>query len=183
MAAPALSRGRGGAAVPSERGGNHGQGWPIAHEPVLRVPRGAGTEASQEGAVRRDRRRGRRDARDADWPDGWRRDGGGCAPRPRARLPPGGAQARRGRRGGQAGGRAGARPCRASGTMSGVPLRAGTGRRGRGATTRAPSAPASRPSGRHVRRQPDGSRTKWRECPRRGPGGSGHRAVAAMPLS
>ena len=63
------------------------------------------------------------------------------------------------------------------------PLRAGTGRCGRGATTRAPSAPASRPSGRHVRRQPDGSRTGWRECPRRGPGGSGHRPVVAMPLS
>ena len=38
-------------------------------------------------------------------------------------------------------------------------------------------------TGRHVRRQPDGSRTGWRECPRRGPGGSGHRPVAAMPLS
>ena len=38
-------------------------------------------------------------------------------------------------------------------------------------------------TGRHVRRQPDGGRTGWRECPRRGPGGSGHRPVAAMPLS
>ena len=63
------------------------------------------------------------------------------------------------------------------------PLRAGTGRCGRRATTRAPSALASRPSRRHVRRQPDGSRTGWRECPRRGPDGSGHRPVAAMPLS
>ena len=36
---------------------------------------------------------------------------------------------------------------------------------------------------RHIRRQPGGSRTGWRECPRRGPGGSGHRPVAAMPLS
>ena len=36
-------------------------------------------------------------------------------------------------------------------------------------------------TGRHVRRQSDGSRTGWRECLRRGPGGSGHRAVAAMP--
>ena len=43
---------------------------------------------------------------------------------------------------------AGARPCRARGTMSGGPLRAGTGRRGRGATTRAPSVPVSRPPGR-----------------------------------
>ena len=93
MAAPALPRGRGGAAAPPEKGGNYGQGQPIAHEPVLRVPRGAGTEASREGAVRRDRRGGRRDARDA----GRRRDGGGeRLTRPRARLPPGGAQARRG---------------------------------------------------------------------------------------
>ena len=86
--------------MPSERGGNHGQGWPVAREPVLRVPRGAGTEASQEGAVRRDRRGGRRDAWDAGRPDGWRRDGGGCVPRPRARLPPGCAQAQREQRGG-----------------------------------------------------------------------------------
>ena len=40
-----------------------------------------------------------------------------------------------------------ARPCRASGTMSGGPLRAGTGRCGRGATTRAPSALTSRSPG------------------------------------
>ena len=43
--------------------------------------------------------------------------------------------------------------------------------------------PGESVTGRHVRRQSDGSRTGWRECPRRGPGGSGHRPVAAMPLS
>ncbi len=47
MAAPALPWGRGGAAAPSERGGNYGQGRTVAHEPVLRVPRGAGTEAAR----------------------------------------------------------------------------------------------------------------------------------------
>ena len=44
MAAPALPRGRGGAAAPSERGGSYGQGQPVAHELGLRVPRGAGAE-------------------------------------------------------------------------------------------------------------------------------------------
>ena len=52
--------------------------------------------------------------------------------------------------------------------------------RGYHAGTVGPGEPAA---GRHVRRQSDGSRTGWRECPRRGPDGSGHRPVAAMPLS
>ena len=52
--------------------------------------------------------------------------------------------------------------------------------RGHHAGTVGLSEPAA---GRHVRRKPDGSRTGWRECPRRGPDGSGHRPVAAMPLS
>lgn len=52
--------------------------------------------------------------------------------------------------------------------------------RGHHAGTVGLSEPAT---GGHVRRQSDGSRTGWRECPRRGPDGSGHRPVAAMPLS
>ena len=179
MAAPALPRGRGGAAAPSERGGSHGQGQPVAHEPVSRVPRGADTEASQEGAVRRDRKGGRRDARDA----GRRRDGGGGAPAPTTHAPAPGLRPSTARATWWVGRGAGARPCRASGTMSGGAL---AGRdptmwaRGHHAGTVGLSEPAA---GRHVRRKPDGSRTGWRECPRRGPDGSGHRPVAAMPLS
>ena len=120
MAAPALSRGRGGAAAPSERGGNHGQGWPVAREPVLRVPRGAGTEASQEGAVRRDQEGGRRDARDAGRQDGRCRDSGGeRLLRPHASAS--GLRPSTARATWWAGRGAGARPCRASGTMSGGP--------------------------------------------------------------
>ena len=90
MAAPALPWGRGGAAAPSEKGGSHGQGQPVAHEPALRVPRGAGIEVSQEGAVRRDQEGGRRDAWDAGRQDGRCRDGGGeRPPRSHAHLPPG----------------------------------------------------------------------------------------------
>ena len=62
-------------------------------------------------------------------------------------------------------------------TGGGSPCGRGPDDVGGGATTRAPSALASRPPGRHVRRQPDGSRTGWRECPRRGP------AAAATGLS
>ena len=43
-------------ALPPWQGGSHRRGRPVAREPVLRVPRGAGAEASREGAVRRDRR-------------------------------------------------------------------------------------------------------------------------------
>ena len=93
--------------------------------------------------MRRDRRGGRRDARDA----GRRRDGGGeRLTRPHAYLPPDRTQTRP-RATWRAGRGAWARPCRASGTRGGWPLRAGTGRCGRGATTRAPSAPASRSPG------------------------------------
>ena len=142
---PPLSSFRDGSSRPTmeaRRGGSHGQGQPVAHEPVSRVPRGAGAEASREGAVRRDQEGGRRDTRDA----GRRRDGGGERPsRPHTHLPPDRAQARRGRRGGQAGGQGRDHAARAA--PGARALRAGTGRRGRGATTRAPSALASRPPG------------------------------------
>ena len=92
--------------------------------------------------MRRDRRGGRRDARDA----GRRRDGGG-APDPTTRVPASGSRPGAARATWRAGRGAWARPCRASGTRGGWPLRAGTGRCGRGATTRAPSAPASRSPG------------------------------------
>ena len=93
--------------------------------------------------MRRDRKGGRRDARDA----GRRRDGGGGAPAPTTHAPAPGLRPSTARATWWVGRGAGARPCRASGTMSGGPLRAGTRRCGRGATTRAPSALASRPPG------------------------------------
>ena len=132
MVAPALPWGRGGAAAPSERGGNYGQGRTVAHEPVLRVPRGAGTEAAR-----------------ATWRAGWG---------------------------------AWERPCRASGTMSGGPYGQGPDDVGEG-PPRGHRRPRRVGHRGHVRRQSDGSRTGWRECPRRGPDGNGHRPVAAMPLS
>jgi len=92
--------------------------------------------------VRRDRRGGRRDARDA----GRRRDGGG-APAPTTRasasgLRPGAAQ---GDVVGRPGGMGATMPRERHHERG--PLRAGTRRCGRGATTRAPSAPASRSPG------------------------------------
>lgn len=41
------------------------------------APRSVDTEASQEGAVRRDRKGGQRDAQDVGWRNGRRRDNGG----------------------------------------------------------------------------------------------------------
>ena len=69
------------------------------------------------------------------------------APDPTTRVPASGSRPGAARATWRAGRGAWARPCRASGTRGGWPLRAGTGRCGRGATTRAPSAPASRSPG------------------------------------
>ncbi len=100
---PTTGARRGGCAVREGREPQAGTAC-RARAGVARATR-RGCRGVAGGAVRRDRRGGRRDVRDAGRPGGRRRDGGGGRPsRPHAYLPPDRAQARRGRRGGQAGG-------------------------------------------------------------------------------
>ena len=153
---PTTGARRGGCAVREGREPQAGTAC-RARAGVARATR-RGCRGVAGGAVRRDRRGGRRDARDAGRPGGRRRDGGGGAPVPTTRVPASGSRPGAARATWWAGrGGRGATTPRERHHERGA-LRAGIGRRGRGATARAPSALASRSPGRHVRRKPDGSR-------------------------
>ena len=182
MAAPALPRGarRGGCAVREGREPRAGTACRTRAGIARAAWRGCRGVA---GGCRAARPKGRSAGRPGCRParraaPGWR--GGACPDHAHVRLR---IAPRRGcgRRGGRAEGQGRDHAARAA-PGAGGPCGRGPDDVGGGhhAGAVGPGEPAT---GRHVRRKPDGSRTGWRECPRRGPGGSGHRPVAAMSLS
>ena len=99
------------------------------------------------GGCRAARPKGRSAGRPGCWPAGRAAPGWWGAPAPTTRASASGLRPGAARATWWVGRGARARSYRASGTMSGGALRAGIGRRGRGATTRAPSVPTSRSPG------------------------------------
>lgn len=168
MAAPALPRGRGGAAAPSERGGSHGKDSPshtsrhcACH--VARMPRRRGRVpcGETEGEV------GGTPGMPAGQAGGAGMAEGGARPdhtRICLRIAP---ERGAGDVAGRLGDMGATMPRERHHERGG--LRAGTGRRGRGATTRAPSAPASRSPGGTSGGSPTGAAQGSGNAPDGGP--------------